>query len=139
MLSEQLLVILLTSVAQFIVGAIWYTPLFGKLWGKIHGFDKLDKKTQEKMMAQMGPILGVQALITLLTSFVMVKFQQLLPEYSLYMIIFWIWLGFVAPAQIAANLFGGAREGWIIAKSAVMTAGSFIVLMVGAVVVQTML
>lgn len=139
MSSEQIFAIMLATIAQFIVGAIWYTPVFGKLWGKIHGFDKLDKKTQEKMMSQMGPIFGVQAVITLITSFVMVQLHQMMPEYSLYMIIFWIWLGFVAPAQIAANLFGGAREGWIMTKSAVMIAGSLVVLMVGAAVVQMML
>ena len=33
------LAIILASIAEFIVGAIWYTPIFGNVWGKIHGFD----------------------------------------------------------------------------------------------------
>lgn len=139
MTIEQLFVIVLATIAQFIVGAIWYTPIFGQLWGKIHGFDKLDKKTQERMMAQMGPIFGVQAVITVITSFVMVQLHEQFSDYSLYMMIFWIWLGFVTPAQIAGNLFGGAREGWVMTKSAIMSAGSLVVLMVGAGIVETML
>jgi hypothetical protein len=31
----------LATLAQFVVGAIWYTPLFGETWGQIHEFDKL--------------------------------------------------------------------------------------------------
>ncbi len=31
--------VLVAAVAQFIFGAIWYMPLFGGMWGKIHGFD----------------------------------------------------------------------------------------------------
>jgi len=47
--SINLTAVLLASVAQFILGAIWYTPLFGRMWGKIHGFDKLKQKTQKEM------------------------------------------------------------------------------------------
>jgi hypothetical protein len=31
--------ILVTVVANFILGFVWYTPLFGKAWGKEMGFD----------------------------------------------------------------------------------------------------
>ena len=61
------------------VGAIWYTPIFGTLWGKIHGFDKLPKDVQADMMKGMGPILGVQFLVTILTSFVLALFATRLP------------------------------------------------------------
>lgn len=139
MSSEQLLAIVLATVAQFIVGAMWYTFLFGKIWGKIHGFDKLDKKTQEKMMAQMGPIYGVQALVTLLTSWVLVTLSQVFPKEPLYMLTFWIWLGFVTPAYISANLFGNTPAKWLWQKSAILAGGSLAALMTGAFVVQMML
>jgi hypothetical protein len=31
--------IFVAVVANFILGFIWYTPLFGRAWGKEHGFD----------------------------------------------------------------------------------------------------
>ncbi|QQS18647.1 DUF1761 domain-containing protein [Candidatus Saccharibacteria bacterium] len=47
-IDVKLSAVLVAAVAQFAVGAIWYMPLFGKLWGKIHGFDALDKKRSLK-------------------------------------------------------------------------------------------
>lgn len=35
--------ILIAVVANFILGFIWYTPLFGKVWGKEMGFDMTQK------------------------------------------------------------------------------------------------
>lgn len=35
--------ILVTVVACFILGFIWYTPLFGKAWGKEMGYDPNEK------------------------------------------------------------------------------------------------
>lgn len=136
MTTQQLLALLLATIAQFIVGAIWYTPLFGKLWGKIHGFDKLDAKKQKEMMSKMGPIFGVQIIITLVTSYFFVFFHSMMGDYSLYSLTFWIWLGFVVPAQIAGILFGGTEAKWMATKSAVMAGGSLAALMTGAWVVK---
>ena len=62
--------IIVATIVQFAIGAIWYSVFFGKLWGKIHGFDKLPKETQQKMMKAMGPFYGLQAFVTLVTAFV---------------------------------------------------------------------
>jgi hypothetical protein len=37
------LAIILTVIANFIFGFLWYTPLFGKVWGREMGF-KMDQK-----------------------------------------------------------------------------------------------
>ena len=73
-----------------------------------YGFDKLDKKVQQAMMAQMGPIFIVQFLVTVMTSLTMVFFENIFPGYSLYLLMLWVWLGFVVPAQVGGVLFGGA-------------------------------
>ena len=134
MISQQMFVIALATVAQFIVGAVWYTPLFGKLWGKIHGFDKLDKKTQQKMMSQMGPIFGVQLVVTVITSIVMVILHQMVPAVSLYTLVLLSWIGFVVPAQVSGILFSGTEQKWMVTKSALMAGGSLVSLMSGAAV-----
>lgn len=131
--------ILVATVVQFIVGAIWYTPMFGKLWGKIHGFDKLSKDVQQDMMKQMFPLLGVQFLTTILTSFVLELFvSSLPPEWNTFGEAGFFWLGFVVPTQISAVIFGGTEPKWVIKKILVMTGGSLACLMSAAEVLHLM-
>lgn len=137
--SAQIIAVAGATVAQFIVGAIWYTPLFGKLWGKIHGFDKLDKKQQQKMMSEMGPIFGVQIAMTIITSIVLVVLHGTFPLYSLTMLTFLVWLGFVVPAHVSGILFSNTPKQWMLTKSLIMAGGSFASLIVGALVVGWML
>lgn len=60
--------VLVAAVAQFIFGAIWYMPIFGKMWGKIHGFDKATPEEQKVMTKKMGPYLLTQFVFTIVTS-----------------------------------------------------------------------
>lgn len=55
-LQINFLAIIISVVATFILGFIWYTPLFGKVWGKEMGYDpneKPDKGVMFKGMAFM--------------------------------------------------------------------------------------
>ncbi|MFZ1676872.1 MAG: DUF1761 domain-containing protein [Saprospiraceae bacterium] len=45
--------ILIAVVANFILGFIWYTPLFGKAWGKEMGFDMTQKPPAGAMVKGM--------------------------------------------------------------------------------------
>ena len=38
-LKVNVIAVLVAVVANFFLGALWYMPLFGKLWAKEHGFD----------------------------------------------------------------------------------------------------
>jgi Protein of unknown function (DUF1761) len=42
-LGINILAIVVATIATFIVGFVWYTPLFGKAWGKEMGF-AMDRK-----------------------------------------------------------------------------------------------
>lgn len=46
--------VLAATVAMFVVGAFWYMVPFGKIWGKIHGFDKLSKKNKKRCKKRWG-------------------------------------------------------------------------------------
>ena len=133
------LAIVLAAVAQFIVGAIWYTPIFGKLWGKMHGFDKQSKEEQQKMMKKMGPLLAMQFLVTVVTSFVLALFIAALPaDWNAYGMAGFFWLGFVVPTQVSAVIFGGTEPKWVVKKIAIMAGASLICLMVAAAILHTM-
>lgn len=130
--------VLVASVAQFIIGAIWYMPLFGTLWGKIHGFDKLSKAEQNDARKGMMPLLLVQFLVTVVTTVVLAKFIVLLPDYSAYTLAGMIWIGFFVPVQVAAVVFGGTDPKWMVTKVAVMAGGSLACLLAAAAILNAM-
>jgi hypothetical protein len=131
--------IIAASAIQFILGAIWYTPVFGKTWGKIHGFDKVSKEEQKKMMKSMGPMLAVQFLVTVITTFVLALFIAALPAgWNAYGMAGFFWVGFVVPTQISAVLFGGTDPKWVLTKIAIAAGGSLLCLEAGAAVLSNM-
>lgn len=52
-LKINMVAILVAVVANFILGFIWYTPLFGKAWGKEMGYDENTKADKSEMMKGM--------------------------------------------------------------------------------------
>lgn len=120
------LAIALAVAAQFGVGFLWYGPLFGKTWGKIHGFDKLSKETQQKLMREMGPYYGLQLLVTVITTFVLAIFISNLPGWNAYAMAGFFWFGFVVPAQVSSVIFSNTPKEWMLTKVAIQGGASFI-------------
>ncbi len=132
------LAILVAVVLQFIVGFLWYGPLFGKLWGKIHGFDKLSKEQQQKLMSEMGPIYGIQLFVTIVTTFVLAIFITNLPGWNPYGMAGFFWIGFVVPAQISSVLFSNTEKKWMVKKILLQVGAAFVCYMVAAGVLSMM-
>jgi hypothetical protein len=53
-LKINIVAILVTVVVNFIVGFIWYTPLFGKIWGKEMGYDSNIKPAKSVLIKGMS-------------------------------------------------------------------------------------
>ena len=49
----NMMAVLVAVVANFVLGFIWYTPLFGKMWAKEMGFDASIKPTGGEMAKGM--------------------------------------------------------------------------------------
>jgi len=137
-MSINYLAVIVASVAEFIIGAIWFMPIFGRLWGKIHGFKKLTKEEQKKAQSKMIPMLLLQFIVTIVTTIVLAKFIVLLPNYSAYLLAILLWIGFVVPTQVAAVIFGGTDPKWIITKTLIMNGGSVICLIVATAILKAM-
>jgi len=131
--------VLVATVVMFAVGAIWYMVLFGRKWGEMHGFDKLSKKEQKELQSKMGPYYGLQILVTILSAFVLAKLITLVPDYSVYTLAFWVWLGFVLPSQVSAVVFGGTEAKWMVQKIAIMIFESLAHLLAAAFVLEKLL
>lgn len=117
--------IIVATIAQFIFGWIWYMPIFGKLWGKIHDFDQVPPEKQKEMMKDMWKPLVWQFIFTLVTTVVFAKLlNHVSGDWSIYCWAFMFWLGFILPTQVAAVLFGGTKPKWVMTKLAIMALGA---------------
>lgn len=131
-MEVNLVAVLVATVVQFVVGAVWYMGLFSKQWGEMFGFEKLSKKEQKEMQSKMGPFYALQLLVTALTAYVLAYLMVALPEASGYVIAFWVWLGFVVPTQVSAVIFGGVEAKWIPRRISIMVVGSLACLLAAA-------
>jgi len=59
--SINWLAVLVATISTFVLGAIWYGPLFGKAWMAEHGFTEDDLKN-----ANMGKIYGTAFILELI-------------------------------------------------------------------------
>lgn len=124
------------TVVMFAIGAFWYMVPFGKMWGKIHGFDKLSKAKQDEMQKAMAPWYGVQLLVTVISAYVLAVLIELLPDQSPYLIAFLVWLGFVVPTEASSQIFGGAPEGYVWHKIGISVGESLLHLLAAAWVID---
>lgn len=101
--------ILVAIICNFVLGWLWYGPLFGKIWAKEMKRDKSelpDKKTMIKGMFFM--IMGnfLTAFVLSHDIFVWLKFpgmSQMSPLETAWMSSFFIWLGYYVPTHIGAT------------------------------------
>jgi hypothetical protein len=61
--------VIVAALSSFVLGAIWYGPLFGKTWMKVNGFKEEDLKGQNFFR-----IYGLAFLLMLIASFVLEMF-----------------------------------------------------------------
>ncbi|MEI7720076.1 MAG: DUF1761 domain-containing protein [bacterium] len=103
--------ILVAVVAQFILGALWYSPLlFGKWWMQIMECEGMSKAQMQKMQKEMMPFYGLQFLLTLLSTVSFANLAVYLPGFSIYHVGFWLWVGFLAPTQIASVVWANTKK-----------------------------
>lgn len=114
MANANILAILIAAASGFLVGGIWYGPLFGKAWQREIGLSD-----DELQSANMAKIFGITFLFSLLSA---VFLGHLLAHfdtdfYRTMMISTGIALGFVAPA-IGTNYLYGRKSGKLFAIDA---------------------
>ena len=120
--------ILIISVIQFIVGAIWYMWFFGGLWERIHGFNELSAETQSEMRKGMLPYLLTQFGMTLVTNVALglLIFSLKGSEWNALMISMLVWIGFISTTQVVTVIFGRDKKEWMITKIAVIVSHQFV-------------
>jgi len=136
----NMMAILVAVVANFILGFIWYTPLFGKAWAKENGFDISIKPTGGEMAKGM--------IFMVIGNFLMAyvfahnnaawSFVPGMKEASALSIILnstiFTWLGFYLPVDL--NAVAWERKSWKL--FGINTGYHFMMLLVASVILTYM-
>jgi uncharacterized protein YacL len=103
MINVNYLAVLVATIASFVVGMLWYGPLFGKTWQKLSGFKKKGHLSAQVSMS-IGFVLG------LVNAYVLAMFASLFHIVNVpgaLTLAFWIWLGFNMPLTAGAWIWEG--------------------------------
>ncbi len=115
-LKINFIAILVAVVANFILGFIWYTPLFGKAWGKEMGYDPNEKPDNSVMMKGMlfmiiGNFLFAWVLAHNMWAWSFVpEVKNIGPLTSAINAAIFTWLGFYLPGELGATVW--EKKSW---------------------------
>jgi hypothetical protein len=105
-MNINIIAILVAVVANFILGFIWYTPLFGKAWAKENGFDTSVKPTSGELAKGMifmviGNFFLAYVFAHNIAAWSYVPgMDQMSPLVSVANSVVFTWLGFYLPVDI---------------------------------------
>jgi len=136
----NMMAILVAVVANFILGFIWYTPLFGKAWAKENGFDTNIKPTGGEMAKGMifmviGNFLMAYVFAHNLAAWSFVPGAQEMSAVSNIMsATIFTWLGFYLPVDLGAVAW--EKKSWKL--FGINTGYHFMMLLVASVILTYM-
>ena len=100
--------ILVSAVALFVFGSLWYTVIFGKVWSKLMNF------TPEQMeQAKKGGMAGKMVVMFILNLLTVLSVAYIAPQVlafsfgEFFTTMFIIWLGFSLPLLMGGYLWEG--------------------------------
>ena len=125
------------TVANFILGAIWYGPIFGKQWMRIHHGNKTPSKIE---MAQaekdMWKILIPEFVATAVIILGLAYTLALNPEYVWWHVALFVWFFFTLPFLVSVVLWGVDKKSVMCQKITIMSAYRLISLVGAAYVIS---
>lgn len=106
MANANLLAIFVAAASGFLIGGIWYGPLFGKAWTREHGFGEDDLKNAD-MLKIYGLVFAFALLSAVFLGHLLAHFGAMSTR-STMMISVGVALGFIIPAIGTNYLFSRA-------------------------------
>lgn len=129
--------IIIMTVANFALGAIWHGPLFGKIWMRIHHGDKVPSDAQMKMMMEgMWKLMVAELVATFLMVVGLACVIRAIPEYNPMQTAFMVWLAFVLPTMTSTVIWGNDAKKWMCAKVAISSVCRLVGLLAAAYVLS---
>ncbi|MCB0823944.1 MAG: DUF1761 domain-containing protein [Bacteroidales bacterium] len=108
--------ILIVVVANFVLGFLWYTPLFGKIWGREMGYDMNEKPKSSEMIKGMvfmiiGNVLFAWVLAHNMAAWTFVPGSEDIPPFqNAMMASIFTWMGFYFPVDLGSVVW--ERKSW---------------------------
>lgn len=108
--------ILVTVVVNFFIGFIWYTPLFGKVWGREMGHDMTQKPPASLLVKGMlfmiiGNFMFAFVFAHNIAAWSFVPgMDQVSPAVSALNAAFFTWLGFYFPGHLGSTVW--EKKSW---------------------------
>jgi hypothetical protein len=105
------LTISIVIVANFILGALWFSLFFGKQWMWIHHGDKTPSEKEMTEMSKGMWILMVSEFVA--TALIIIGLACIIratPEYSGLQVGFMVWLAFILPMIVSGVIWGNDRK-----------------------------
>lgn len=125
--------IVIATIAQFILGAVWYSPLlFGKWWMEFMDCTDMSPEELQKMQKAMTPFYLLQLFLTFFTTVSFANLVPYIPAFGIYHIAFWIWIGFIVPVQIASVVWANTKRKFWAKQIFVMVTNQLASLMLAA-------
>lgn len=110
-INISIMAIVVAVIAHFVFGFVWYTPLFGKAWGKEMGYDPNQKpKTSEMTKGMLFMLIGNFFMAWVLAHNMAVwdpttwglPPSEMSPISNAFMVALFTWLGFFFPVDLGA-------------------------------------
>lgn len=105
--------VLVAGVANMVLGAIWYGPLFCKQWMALSG---MTKEKIEKAKPNMNTLYAAGFIVSLVMAYVLAWFVGVAESMDAALMTgFWLWLGFIATVTAGNVLWKGEpRQLWML-------------------------
>jgi hypothetical protein len=139
-LQINMVAVLVAVVANFVLGFLWYTPLFGKAWAKELGFDTSVKPASGELAKGMifmviGNFLMAYVFAHNIAAWSFVPgMDQMSKTASLMSTVIFTWLGFYLPVDI--GVVAWEKKSWKL--FGINTGYHFAMLLVAAIVLTSM-
>lgn len=102
----NILAIFITAIVGFLLGWVWYGPLFGKKWVKAMGFSKSDlNKAKKKGMGKTMLTTFIMVLVSTYVLAIIVKFISAVSVLDGAFAGVLVWFGFYFTKSIGTSLF----------------------------------
>ena len=107
-IAVNYLAVLGAAVASFVIGWLWYGPLFGKQWMKMMGIKEPSEKEKKEKMGEMMPSMVIGLIAAAVTAAVLGGFIKMVGAAGAFegaAVGAMIWIGFLATTTLNGVLW----------------------------------
>jgi hypothetical protein len=95
------------AIVAFVIGGLWYGPLFGKTWMKLSGITMQKSKSAKKKASKSMVIGFILTVVTAIALACLLAHTQAGTMAEALQVAFVLWLGFMMPVEAGSVIWEG--------------------------------